>query len=106
LILTELGADKTWLEPHRPPRSLHYAGHMAMAVDDVDVGRQIRRIINTEHIGYGYGALAAGADICIAEALLEAGAELHLVLPMAPDSFRKYRSHAMAISGRNDTTRS
>jgi len=60
-----------------------------MAVDDVDVGRQIRRIINTEHIGYGYGALAAGADICIAEALLEAGAELHLVLPMAPDSFRK-----------------
>ncbi|MGB8603420.1 MAG: hypothetical protein WCD42_14590, partial [Rhizomicrobium sp.] len=32
---------------------------------------------------------AAGADICIAEALLEAGAELHLILPLEPDSFRK-----------------
>lgn len=88
LILSELGEDKAWLEPYRPPRSLHYAGHMAMAVDDADVGRQIRQFIHSEHIGYGYGALAAGADICIAEALLEVGAELHLVLPLEPDLFR------------------
>lgn len=89
LILTELKADRSWLAPYRPPRSLHYAGHMAMAADDTEVGQQIRQIIHTEHIGYGYGALAAGADICIAEALLEAGAELHLILPVAPDSFRR-----------------
>lgn len=89
LILTELDADKSWLEPYRPPRSLHYAGHLAVAPDDACLAQEIRRIINTEHIGYGFGALAAGADICIAEALLEAGAELHLVLPLPPDAFRK-----------------
>lgn len=89
LILTETGADKTWLEAFRPPRSLHYAGHMAMAADNPDISQKIRHIINTENIGYGYGALAAGADICIAEALLESGAELHLILPLEPDIFRE-----------------
>lgn len=89
LILTELNADNAWLDSYRPPRSLHYAGHMAVAAENAYVGQQIRQIIKTEKIGYGYGALAAGADICIAEALLETGAELHLVLPLNPDTFRK-----------------
>jgi hypothetical protein len=49
---------------------------------------EIRKIIESERIGFGYGALAAGADIVIAEALLEAGAELHLVLPATTAAFR------------------
>jgi tetratricopeptide (TPR) repeat protein len=31
LILDALNEDKAWLDPHRPPRSLCFAGHMAMA---------------------------------------------------------------------------
>ena len=89
LILDEMGEDKAWLEPCRPPRALHYAGHMATAIKGDEIGRQIRHFVREEKIGFGCGALAAGADILIAEALLEEGAELHLVLPASTDRFRE-----------------
>jgi class 3 adenylate cyclase len=38
---------------------------------------------------YAYGALASGGDIMWAEALLERGAELHVILPFAASEFRK-----------------
>jgi hypothetical protein len=37
--------------------------------------------------GFAFGALAAGADIIAAQALLAANAELHLVLPSDPSDF-------------------
>jgi MAP3K TRAFs-binding domain len=89
LILDALHEDKTWLDAHRPPKSAHFAGHMALASRGGKVEREIRDIIRAERIGFGYGALAAGADIVIAEALLEAGAELHLILPAPVAQFRK-----------------
>ena len=89
LIIDELGGDKTWLDSYRPPRCLHYAGHMATGAVPGETGRQIRAALKEEKIGFGYGALAAGADILIAEALLEEGAELHLLLPAAPARFRE-----------------
>ncbi len=89
LILDEMGEDKSWLDPCRPPRSLHFAGHMALPSKDGALGRDIRAFLARERVGFGYGALAAGADILIAEALLETGAELHLVLPAAPEEFRR-----------------
>lgn len=88
LILDEVGADRAWLDSCRPPRCLHYAGHMAIASDDADLARRVRDVIAQERIGFGYGALAAGADIVIAEALFEAGVELHFILPTAEDTFR------------------
>jgi tetratricopeptide (TPR) repeat protein len=89
LILDELGEDRLWLEPYRPPRSLHYAGHMTMAAEGDAIGQLIRSVTKEERIGFGYGALAAGADILIAEVLLEEGAELHLLLPAEPARFRE-----------------
>ncbi|HEX4158847.1 MAG TPA: tetratricopeptide repeat-containing protein [Rhizomicrobium sp.] len=88
LILEELDAGRTWLDGFRPPRSLHFAGHMSVSPARSALESEIRKTIEAERIGYGYGALAAGADIVIAEALLEAGAELHLVLPAATSAFR------------------
>ena len=38
-------------------------------------------------VGFAYGSLASGADILWAEALLEAGSELHVVLPFAREEF-------------------
>ena len=38
-------------------------------------------------IGFGFGALAAGAELLTAEALLARGAELHVILPSDPESF-------------------
>lgn len=89
LILDEKGEDKTWLDPWRPPRSLHFAGLMALAGEGEKLARTIRAVIKEERVGFGYGALAAGADILIAESLLEDGAELHIVLPTGRDHFRR-----------------
>lgn len=88
LILDELNENKQWLDAFRPPRSLHFAGLMSLAASRGALDREIRRRIAEERIGFGYGALAAGADILIAEALIEAGAELHLILPAATNVFR------------------
>jgi tetratricopeptide (TPR) repeat protein len=102
LILDELGADKAWLDAFRPPRSMHFAGHMAVSPARSGLETEIGKIIEAERIGFGYGALAAGADILIAEALLDAGGELHLVLPAAKADFRNI---SVASLGGNWTKR-
>lgn len=89
LILDALGEDQGWLDACRPPRSLHFAGHMSLSSRGGKIERHIRAIIDKEGIGFGYGALAAGADIVIAEALLEKSAELHLILPTPVPQFRR-----------------
>jgi len=90
LILAAQSRDSAWLDVHRPPCSLHFAGHMSF---DPTVSRRehlderIRSILEEEKVGFGYGALAAGADILIAEALVERGCELHAVLPGGARAF-------------------
>jgi hypothetical protein len=77
-----------WLDKHRPPASLHFAGHLGIAPDQTGALRhQVDAILTEQRIGFGYGALAAGADIVIAEALIAHGVELHLILPTALDDF-------------------
>lgn len=75
LILEALGEDASWLDPLRPPRSLHFSGDAAAR----PAPRAVRALIKKERIGYGYGVLASRADLVIAQALLDEGAELHLV---------------------------
>ena len=77
------------LDVVRPPAVAMYAGHIfaeapqveALLVVDID------RALAEQDIGIGYGALAAGADILIAERLLARGAALHVVLPFAERDF-------------------
>ncbi len=88
LILAAQGSAAGWLDALRPPRTLSFAGHIALEPDDPDVARRVADWLAAENVGAGFGALAAGADIVVAEALLERGAELHLVLPAGPDDFR------------------
>ena len=96
VVLDALGEDKGWLDPYRPPRVAHFAGHMFAlgqadgVLDQPAVERmrgQIEAQLEKEGIGIGYGALAAGSDILIAERLLAMGGELHLVLPVPDDAF-------------------
>jgi hypothetical protein len=89
-ILEAQGRDAAWLEAHRPPRSLHFGGHMSFdpkVVRREHLDEKIATVLEEENIGFGYGALAAGADIIIAEALLARGAELHAVLPGGEEAF-------------------
>jgi hypothetical protein len=90
LILAAQGRDSTWLDAHRPPRSLHFGGHMSFDPEVVrreHLDEKIAAVLEEENVGFGFGALAAGADIIIAEALLARGAELHVVLPGAAEAF-------------------
>lgn len=87
-VITMQGGDPSWLDGLRPPRSLHFTGVMQLGADISELADAIDECIATEQIGFGFGALAAGADILVAQRLLAAGAELHLVLPGGLDAFR------------------
>ncbi len=87
VILETLGEDDGWLAPLQPPRSLHFAGHMGVA-DTADLRARIGDLLDKERIGFAWGALAGGADLIVAEAVLARGAELHLVLPAPAAVFR------------------
>lgn len=89
LILAAQGEDDGWLDPLRPPRSLHFGGHMSFYAEarSTPLTGKIAAVLAEERIGFGYGALAAGADILVAEALLAYGAELHLVIPGGMEAF-------------------
>lgn len=89
------GVDPSWLSPYRPPVCAHFTGHIidpsgegALAsAADCDLRRRVDRLLTEQRVGFGYGGLAAGADIVFAEALLASRAELHVVLPVARSSF-------------------
>lgn len=90
LICPELGCDADWLDALRPPRAARFSGIMSVEPDAPETQAAIVEALEAENIGFGYGALAAGADIWIAEALLERGAEVHILLPCPRDAFREY----------------
>jgi adenylate cyclase len=79
----------TLLAPLAPPRVAHYCGHMfgADAAAEAGLRARIEAVIDEENIGFAFGALACGADIVAAEALLDRGAELQIVLPFDEEDF-------------------
>ncbi|WP_409433949.1 TRAFs-binding domain-containing protein [Litorimonas sp. RW-G-Af-16] len=99
MILEARGESTTWLSDFTPPKAMHFAGHM-FQISDKQAARslnaaavaglrvEISDALQRADIGFGFGALAAGADILIAETLLEEGGELHVVLPTQPDIFK------------------
>ena len=87
-ILAFRNEDHSWLSCYSPPPSLYFSGMMGLAADDAVAMSEIQNAIADINPGFGYGALAAGADILIAEALVSDGAELHVVLPAIPSLFK------------------
>ncbi|RVT90230.1 TRAFs-binding domain-containing protein [Sphingomonas crocodyli] len=89
LILDWLKAPSDWLDALRPPPSLHFSGIIHLPSDRDGVEREIEASLAELAPGFGFGALAAGADIITAETLVRAGGELHIVLPAPIDVFRR-----------------
>lgn len=91
MLCREVGADTAWLEPFRAPACAHFTGHIldmtGVALRGPALRQRVDELLAAEKVGFGYGGLAAGADIIFAEALLAAGAELHVVLPVERESF-------------------
>jgi len=92
VICENLGVDLALLKPLTGPRVVHFCGHR-IGTDgfppeaEARVASSIARVLERDAPGYAYGALAGGADILWAEALLAHGAELHVVLPFADREF-------------------
>lgn len=87
MILSKSGGADGWLKDFTPPKSIHFAGHIELGTAEKDLSLMIIDHIQRHDIGFGFGALAAGSDILIAEALLEEGAELHVILPCPVKTF-------------------
>jgi class 3 adenylate cyclase len=90
LVIDAKALDPSILSALAPPRVLHYSGHMIArpgmpgrfpADQEQRVREEIERKLQAANIGFGYGSLAAGADILFAEALLKQGVSLNVVLP-------------------------
>lgn len=97
LIQKALGMDLDWLRIFEPPKSVHFAGHIfgvspsapSLLEEDIEFLREeISELIQMRDIGFGYGALAAGSDILIAEVMIEEGGELHVILPVPKELFK------------------
>jgi hypothetical protein len=75
---------------------IHYTGHRILADPSRSrfpakreraIAKAIGTVVKREGVVAGYGGLASGSDILIAEALVNAGADLHVVLPCEEDRY-------------------
>lgn len=88
-----LGIDQFWIDRAAPQADvLFFSGPLAHTPDESalpleDIRHALDKLLSTRQIGWAYGALASGADIVIAERLLEEGVSLSVYLPLAPAAF-------------------
>lgn len=96
LICEVTGQDTSVLAKFVPPTVVHFCGHIVAragesgrfpADQEGAVTATVRQRLAERDVAFGYGSLAAGADILFAEALLERGAELHVALPFSKEEF-------------------
>ena len=95
LVCEISGVDDELLSEIAGPSVVHYCGHRIQAADgsrfsasdEKLVATRIAKVLDRDAPGFAYGSLASGADIMWAEALIERGAEVHVVLPFATDEF-------------------
>ncbi|MFZ0905365.1 MAG: adenylate/guanylate cyclase domain-containing protein [Mycobacterium sp.] len=76
--------DPSVLGAFKPPTVVHFLASNKQAAT---VAADIAALLKGIRIGVAYGSLAAGADILFAEALLEQGVALNIVLPFATADF-------------------
>ncbi len=96
IVCELLDIDPAISEPIANPAVVHFCGHRILPEgssgrfspeEEPAVAKELKETFDRLGVGFGYGSLAAGADILAAEALLERGAELHVVLPFPRDEF-------------------
>ncbi len=93
LVAEQTGLDQNaiykLLAPISPPSVIQYCGHMFLEnkENEAELRTAINEFLEQNDVGYAYGALAAGADILIAETVLTRGGELNVILPFVQEDF-------------------
>jgi hypothetical protein len=88
LILQTRQAETGWLATFATSPCLHYSGIIGIDPNDRVAAAAIMDAVSNIAPAFGFGALAAGADILIAEALIARDAAINVVLPCATAEFR------------------
>ena len=98
LVCSATSTDLSILDDLRPPMIIHYCGHRIdpkgttsrfPAELEAHIDREVRSFLSDRRIGFAYGSLASGADILVAEAVLDHGVPLQIVLPFDTDEFER-----------------
>jgi hypothetical protein len=96
MICAMTSLDEGILSALAGPTVAHYCGHMISRENGIDglrtfdedeVRSEMAAVIARDPVGFAYGSLSGGSDILWAEALLDSGVELHVVLPFALEDF-------------------
>jgi DNA-binding SARP family transcriptional activator/tetratricopeptide (TPR) repeat protein len=96
IVCELLAIDPAICAPIANPTVIHFCGHRILPhgstgrfspQEEPHVAKELAEAFDRLGVGAGYGSLAAGADILAAEALLERGADLYVVLPFSRDEF-------------------
>ncbi|MGV7222455.1 MAG: tetratricopeptide repeat-containing protein [Nitrospinales bacterium] len=98
LICAKRGISNELIEPIRPPAVITYTGQMIHGlgkspgidpIDEPNLRIQIRDLLKTHKVKIAYGSLACGADLMVAEEILDSGGELNLILPFSKQEFKE-----------------
>ena len=99
LLCETQGLDPGILDVLALPGVLHFCGHRVTADpeqaggfgagEEPAVAAAVRGFLEGRSFDGAYGALACGADIIVAEAVLERAVPLHVVLPFGIDDFEE-----------------
>lgn len=96
LVCQHTGLSPEILAPLKPAPVVHFSGHIIAAPGEAGrfpadqegtVRDALRTFFKENRVSRAFGSLAAGADILAAEAALEAGISLVVVLPFDADEF-------------------
>ena len=86
------------IEAIRPPTVIAFMGQTihgmgkSPGIDPADEGmlrEQIRSLLKQHNIQIAFGSLACGADLMIAEEILNQGGELNVILPFSEEEFKR-----------------
>jgi DNA-binding SARP family transcriptional activator/CRP-like cAMP-binding protein len=96
MVCAATGADPSILSPIANPCVVHFCGHRMTSggnrgrftrADEPRIADELSKAFEDLGAGFGFGSLAAGADILAAEALLRRGVALHVFLPFDREEF-------------------
>lgn len=97
-ICKKRGITLDTLEAIRPPTVITYTGQMVHGIgkspgidpaDEEAIRTHITALLDQHRVRVAYGSLACGADILVAEAVLESQGELNIILPFGREEFQR-----------------
>ena len=93
LLCTATDAPMSLLDHLRSATVIYYTGHLIgprlTETQANALAPRVADMLDARNVGVGFGSLASGTDIIVAEALLARGAELELVFPFELAEYRE-----------------